>query len=95
LNAAQRASLKARISLPPEVERDGVGRWRAVDVQRLIKRDYGIEYRSIAGVCNLLHQLEQSWISGRPKHPQQATDAVAAFKKPPEQTPGNRCRAPR
>jgi len=81
LNAAQLASLKARISVPPEVERDGVGRWRAADVQRLIKRDYEVEYRSIAGVCNLLHRLEQSWISGRPKHPQQATDAVAAFKK--------------
>ena len=81
LNAEQRASLKARISVPPEVARDGVGRWRAADVQRLIKRDYGVEYRSIAGVCNLLHRLEQSWISGRPKHPQQATDAVAAFKK--------------
>jgi transposase len=82
LNAEQLAALKARISVPPEVPRDGVGRWRAVDVQRLIKRDYGVEYRSLAGVCNLLHRLEQSWISGRPKHPQQATDAVATFKKP-------------
>jgi transposase len=81
LNAAQRASLKARISAPPEVARDGVGRWRATDVQRLIKRDYGVEYRSIAGVCQLLHRLEQSWISGRPKHPKQAVDAVATFKK--------------
>jgi transposase len=81
LNAEQLALLKARISAPPELARDGVGRWRAADVQRLIKRDYGVEYRSIAGVCQLLHRLEQSWISGRPKHPQQATDAVASFKK--------------
>jgi transposase len=81
LNAAQLAALKARISVPPEVDKDGIGRWRAADVQRLIKRDYGVEYRSIAGVCNLLHRLEQAWISGRPKHPAQATDAVATFKK--------------
>jgi transposase len=81
LNAAQLASLRARISVPPQVDKDGVGRWRAADVQRLIKHDYGVEYHSIAGVCNLLHRLEQSWISGRPKHPQQATDAVATFKK--------------
>jgi transposase len=81
LNAAQLASLKARISVPPEVHQDGVGRWRAADVQRLIKRDYGVEYRSIAGVCNILHRLEQAWISGRPKHPAQTTDAVASFKK--------------
>lgn len=81
LNAEQLASLRARISVPPQVDKDGVGRWRATDVQRLIKRDYGVEYRSIAGVCNLLHRLEQGWISGRPKHPAQATDAVTSFKK--------------
>lgn len=81
LNAEQLAALKARVSVPPDIGQDGVGRWRAADVQRLIKHDYGVEYRSIAGVCNLLHRLEQAWISGRPKHPQQATDAVAAFKK--------------
>jgi transposase len=81
LNAEQLASLKARISVPPEVQRDGVGRWRAADVQRLIKHDYGVEYRSITGVCNLLHRLGQSWISGRPKHPAQTVDAVASFKK--------------
>ena len=81
LNAAQLASLKARVSAPPDIGKDGVGRWRAADVQRLIKRDYGVEYRSLAGVCNLLHRLEQAWISGRPKHPAQARDALASLKK--------------
>ena len=90
LNAAQMASLKARVSAPPEVNKDGVGRWRAADVQRMIKRDYGVEYRSIAGVCQLLHRLEQAWISGRPQHPAQAEEAVAAFKKTPGKTIGNR-----
>jgi len=95
LNAAQMASLKARVSAPPDVSQDGVGRWRAADVQRLIKREYGVEYSSIMGVCNLLHRLGQSWISGRPKHPEQAADAVASFKNTPRQTTGNRRRAPR
>jgi transposase len=81
LSAEQLAALKQRVSVPPDIGRDGVGRWRAADVQRLIKRDYGVEYRSLAGVCQLLHRLKQAWISGRPKHPQQATDAVASFKK--------------
>jgi transposase len=81
LKAEQLAALKARVSVPPQVDQDGVGRWRAADVQRLIKRDYGVEYRSIAGVCNILHRLEQAWLSGRPKHPTQAVDAVATFKK--------------
>jgi transposase len=95
LNAAQLASLKARVSAPPQVHQDGVGRWRAADVQRLIKRDYGVDYRSISGVCQLLHRLEQSWLSGRPKHPAQATDAVASFKKTPNHATGHRRRASR
>jgi transposase len=41
LNAEQLAALKARISVPPQVDKDGVGRWRAAGVQRLIKHDYG------------------------------------------------------
>jgi transposase len=93
LNAAQLAALKARVSVAPQVNQDGVGHWRAADVKRLIKREYGVEYRSIAGVCKLLHRLEQSWISGRPQHPKQADDAVAAFKKTPGPTSGNRRRS--
>jgi putative transposase len=95
LNAAQLASIKARVSTPPDVHQDGVGRWRAADVQRLIKRDYGVEYRSLSGVCQLLHRLGQAWLSGRPKHPEQAAEAVASFKKTPDNTPGNRRRASR
>src|SRR5262249_19884737 len=95
LNAAQLASLKARISAPPDIGKDGVGRWRAVDVQRLIKRDYRVKYRSLAGVCQLLERLGQAWRSGRPQHPTRAADAGASVKKPPGQTPGNRRRLPR
>lgn len=94
LSATQLASLQARISVPPDIERDGVGRWRAADVQRLIACEYGVKYRSLMGVCNLLHRLGQSWISGRPQHPAQAVDAVATFKKTPHQTPGHRRRPP-
>jgi putative transposase len=81
LNAEQLASLKARVSAPPDIGKDGVGRWRAADVQRLIAREYGVHYSSLAGVCGLLHRLGQAWISGRPKHPRQAADAVASLKK--------------
>ncbi len=59
LSQTQRAALKARVSVPPEIGKDGVGRWRAVDVQRLIRREYGVEYRSITSLCNLLHQLDE------------------------------------
>lgn len=95
LSGEQLALLKERISAPPDVARDGVGRWRAADVQRLIKQEYGVEYKSIMSVCTLLHQLGQSWISGRPKHPGQAADAIESFKKTSGDTRGNRRRASR
>jgi transposase len=81
LSAEQLAALKERVSAPPDLGKDGIGRWRAADVQQLIKRDYGVEYRSLTGVYQLLHRLGQAWISGRPKHPAQAAAAVASFKK--------------
>jgi putative transposase len=95
LTEEQRASLKARLGLPPDIAKDGVGRGRAADVQRLIEREYGVRSSSIAGVCRLLHQLGQSWISGRPKHPGQAAETIASFKKTAGQTKGNRRRASR
>jgi transposase len=85
LTQTQRAALQARLSRPPEIGQDSVGRWRATDVQRLIRREYGVEYRSITSVCNLLHQLGQSWISGRPQPPQQAAEASRLLKKLPVQ----------
>jgi transposase len=92
LSAAQLAALKERISAPPDIGRDGVGRWRAADVQRLIAREYGVHYSSLAGVCALLHRLGQAWISGRPQHPAQPADALNAFKKTLRHTakPGRR-----
>jgi hypothetical protein len=39
LSQRQRAALQARLSLPPELGQDGVGRWRAAAVPRLIGRD--------------------------------------------------------
>jgi transposase len=83
LNQEQMASLQARISLPPDIGKDGIGRWRAADVQRLLQREYGVEYRSLTSVCNLLHRLRHAWLSGRPQHPEQPRHALRTFKKTP------------
>lgn len=87
LSAAQLAALKERVSVPPDIGQAGVGRWRAADVPRLIAREYGVHYSSLAGVCALLHRLGQAWLSGRPQHPAQPRDALTAFKKTPRHTP--------
>ena len=92
LSPDQLAQLREKISAPPEMAKDGIGRWRAADVGRWIEEEFGVRYTSIMSICNLLHKLGQSWISGRPKHPQQAADAIMAFKKTPGKAPGNRRR---
>ncbi len=55
LTKAQKEALKARVSVPPNLETDGIGRWRAEDVQRLIKQEYGVEYKSLTSIYDLLH----------------------------------------
>jgi len=59
LSAEQLEMLKERVSAPPDLGRDGVGRWRAADVQRLLAQEYGVHYSSIAGVCALLLRWTQ------------------------------------
>ncbi len=91
----QMEPLRARIGAPPDRKKDGVGRWRAADVQRLMQREYGVRYSGITSVCALLHRPGPSGISGRPKHPAQEKNAVESFTKTHAGTGKNRRRASR
>lgn len=86
LSAAQQSALCQRISIPPNLKTDGIGRWRAVDIQRLLAQEYGVHYRSVSGISSLLHRLHMAWISGRPHNPRQEEGAVESFKKTPRRT---------
>jgi transposase len=56
LSAEQKSELAALVEADPELERDGVVRWRQIDLQRVIKNRYGVDY-DVRYVGKLLHQM--------------------------------------
>lgn len=80
LSAAQKAELCAIVEAGPDPAVDGVGRWRRVDLQRIIKGRFGVTYQE-RSISDLLKELGFSHISGRPQHPKQDERVMAAFKK--------------
>lgn len=80
LSAKQRAELAAIIEKGPDRAVNGVVRWRRVDLKRVIKERFGVDYDT-RYVGKLLHRLGFSHISARPQHPAQDADIIAAFKK--------------
>ena len=84
LNATQQAKLKEIVMAGPDLETDGVVRWRCLDLQAVIARDFDVEV-SQATVGRLLHRLGFAHVSARPRHPGQQAEAVATFKKTSKQ----------
>jgi transposase len=80
LSAEQKTTLAALVEAGPDFERDGLVRWRQVDVQRLIRTHFGVDYDA-RYVGKLLHQMGFSHLSPRPQHPGQDIETIAAFKK--------------
>ena len=80
LNAAGQAKLKEIVIAGPDLEDDGVVRWRCCDLQAVIARDLKVQV-SEATVGRLLHRLGFAHVSARPRHPGQNVEAIAAFKK--------------
>jgi transposase len=80
LNVDQKAELAALVDAGPELERDGVVRWRQIDLQRMIQSRFGVDF-DVRYVGKLLHQMGFSHLSPRPQHPGQDTETIAAFKK--------------
>ena len=81
---AGKATLAWRIArfllATPDPETDGVTRWRRIDLQRVIKERFDVDY-SVRAITDLLVRLGFSRISGRPRHPGQDTAVIDAFKK--------------
>lgn len=80
LSVAQKAELAALVEAGPEREVDGVVRWRRIDLKRVIKQRYDVDYQE-RHVGTLLKQLGFSHISARPRSPGQDAETMAAFKK--------------
>ena len=80
LSAEQLVEFAAIVEVGPDREKDGVVRWRRVDLKRVIAERFGVDYHQ-RYVGKLLKKLGFSHISARPRHPAQDGRIVEAFKK--------------
>jgi transposase len=80
LTPEQKASFRARIESGP-TEADGVVRFRWQDMQRILREEYGADYKAPWSVLKMVHSLGISWLSCRPAHPQGDVEKRNAFKK--------------
>src|SRR5690606_20652895 len=85
LSDEQKAELAEIVETGPDPDVDGVVRWRRIDLQRVIKDRFGVEYHE-RHVGTLLKKLGFSHMSARPRHPGQ--DASSE-----ERRVGTECRA--
>jgi transposase len=80
LKPAQLAELAAIVEAGPDRAKDGVARWRRVDLKRVIAERFGVDHHP-RYVGTLLKKLGFSHVSARPRHPAQDERIVEAFKK--------------
>jgi transposase len=80
LSAEQLAEVAQIVEAGPDREKDGVVRWRRIDLKRVIAERFGVEFHE-RYVGKLLKTLGFSYISARPRHPAQDERVVEAFKK--------------
>jgi transposase len=80
LTIEQEAELTALIEAGPDFERDGVVRWRCVDLQQVILARWNIAYHERT-IGKLLRRLGFRHISARPRHLGQDPAQIEAFKK--------------
>jgi transposase len=80
LSAEQLAQFAEIVEAGPDREKDGVVRWRRIDLKRVIAERFGVNFHP-RYVGNLLHKLGFSHMSTRPRHPAQDERIVEAFKK--------------
>ena len=80
LSAAQKAELAEIVDTGPDPATDGVVRWRRIDLQKVIRERFAVDYHE-RHVGKLLNALGFSHVSARPRHPAQDGEIVEAYKK--------------
>jgi transposase len=79
LSAEQLSELAGWVDAGPELEKDGVVRWRRVDLRERIKARFNVTL-DVRTVGKLLRKLQYRRISVRPLHPKTDAAAQEAFK---------------
>jgi len=80
LSEEQLAQFAKIVEAGPDREKDGIVRWRRIDLKRVIAESFGVNFHP-RYVGKLLQKLGFSHISARPCHPAQDERIVEAFKK--------------
>ena len=90
LTPGQEAALAAAVEQGPDPDRDGVVRWRRVDLRALIEARFAVRLHERT-VGKVLRRLGFTRLSVRPRHPKADAAAQAAFKKPSPSWSRRRC----
>src|SRR5881409_3644792 len=90
LSPEQEAELAAAVEQGPDPDRDGVVRWRRVDLQALIEARFTVRLHE-RSVGKVLRRLGFARLSVRPKHPKADEAAQEAFKKASPSWYARRC----
>src|SRR5438309_3985853 len=80
LSAEQKEDLGQLVEAGPDPQKDGVARWRCVDLKRVLGERFGVDLSEVR-LGRVLKELGFSHISARPRHPAQDAQAIASFKK--------------
>src|SRR5712691_4200370 len=80
LSAEQKEELCGLVEAGPDPQKDGVVRWRCVDLKRVLGERFGVDLSEVR-LGRVLKDLGFSHISARPRHPAQDPRAITAFKK--------------
>src|SRR5436189_3266213 len=90
LTPGQEAELAAAVERGPDPDRDGVVRWRRIDLKALIETRFAVRLHE-RSVGKVLRRLGFARLSVRPRHPKADAAAQAAFKKPSPSWSRRRC----
>src|SRR5881628_21593 len=90
LTPGQQAELAAAVERGPDPERDGVVRWRRVDLRAPIGARFAVRLHE-RSVGKVLRRLGFSRVSVRPRHPKADEAAQEAFKKASPSWSARRC----
>jgi putative transposase len=80
LSDEQMAELKDIVIQGPDPEKDGVVRWRCVDLRVKIVAHFAVTFHQ-RSVARLLRKLDLTRLQPRPYHPKNDAAAQGAFKK--------------
>lgn len=80
LTIEQKEVLRQLVESGPDVDKDGVARWRCADLKRVVGKRFGVDLSEVS-FGRILKQLGFSHISARPRHPAQDAEAIVTFKK--------------